>query len=257
MSLSQALASLSEFAFPLRCPSCGDAVMGGAHAGDAALCGPCWGRLRLPAQPACTACQQPLTSGTLTEQRLCDACASEGPGHDGIAAATIYGPVSRDMVLALKHAGRFALAGPMGRFMATRFAASGVASPVDPLVMPVPLHPTRLWKRGYNQSALLGKSFAERKRWDFIPDGLCRVKRTPSLDGLGREDRRLALLGAIGVNARAADRWVGREVVLIDDVVTSGATVSACVDALKSAGAGRVIVVCFARAVSHGRHDVD
>ncbi|QNE04204.1 ComF family protein [Croceicoccus marinus] len=253
MTLRQAIAPLVDFAFPPRCPSCGEAVLGSASDLDEGLCGECWGKLQLPGQPACRLCQVPLSSDQLTTEGLCGPCRTERPEHDGIAAATIYGPVSRELLLALKHAGRFALAGSMGRFLALRFAAAGLANPENPLVVPVPLHPSRLWKRGYNQSVLLGKSFAARMGWDFQPDVLRRRKRTPSLDGLDRMERRAVLEGAIEPVRR--DAVTGRDIVLIDDVVTSGATSGACVEALRSAGARRVIIACYARVALAERHE--
>ena len=220
-------------------------MLGSANGLDEGLCGSCWGTLQLPGQPACCLCQVPLSIDQLTVEGLCGPCRADRPAHDGIAAATIYGPVSRSLLLALKHAGRFALAGSMGRFMALRFAAAGLDPLEQPLVVPVPLHASRLWKRGYNQSALLGKAFARQKGWEFRPDVLRRRKRTPSLDGLNRAERRAVLEGAIQVGR--SHLVSGRDVVLIDDVVTSGATSGACVEALKSAGAKRVVIACYAR----------
>lgn len=253
MKLRQAIAPLVDFAFPPRCPCCGEAVLGSASDLDEGLCGSCWGKLQLPGQPACRLCQVPLSSDQLTADGICGPCRTERPKHDGIAAATIYGPVSRELLLALKHAGRFALAGSMGRFMALRFAAAGLKSPELPLVVPVPLHPSRLWKRGYNQSVLLGKAFADRMGWEFQPDTLRRSKRTPSLDGLDRMERRAVLEGAI--EAARRDAVAGRDIVLIDDVVTSGATSGACVDALRLAGAKRVLITCYARVALLERYE--
>lgn len=138
----------------------------------------------------------------------------------------------------------------MGRFLALRFAAAGIEGLVDPLVIPVPLHFSRLWKRGYNQSVILAKAFAVEKGWEFAPDALRRIRRTPSLDGLGRTERRACLDGAIVVSAKARAGIAKRPVVLVDDVVTSGATTDACIAALKAVGASRVVIGCFARVVN-------
>ncbi len=255
MTLRQIIVPIVDFAFPPRCPSCGEAVLGSADGFDEGLCGSCWATLQLPGQPACRLCQLPLSGDQFTGEILCGACRAQRPVHDGIAAATIYGPVSRELLLALKHAGRFALAGSMGRFMALRFAAAGLNALEKPLVVPVPLHPSRLWKRGYNQSALLGKTFSRQQRWEFRPDVLRRRKRTPSLDGLDRFERRAALEGAIEMTR--SDAGAGRDIVLIDDVVTSGATSGACVEALKAAGAKRVVVACYARVAYSEKGECD
>ena len=113
--------------------------------------------------------------------------------------------------------------------------------------MPVPLHRWRLWQRGYNQAALLARGIARKRECGLLVDALVRRKRTPPLRGLGRKARARALSGAIAVNQRRLGRIKGAQVLLVDDVLTSGATSDACVRALLGAGAAEVIVACFAR----------
>jgi predicted amidophosphoribosyltransferase len=111
----------------------------------------------------------------------------------------------------------------------------------------VPLHPFRLWRRGFNQSGLLAREIARLRGATLLVDGLVRRKRTPVLGGLGKAARARALSGAIASNPKRAARLKGARIVLVDDVMTSGATTNACVSALKRAGARKVIVACFAR----------
>lgn len=122
------------------------------------------------------------------------------------------------------------------------------------LVVPVPLHRWRLWSRGFNQSALLAHELAKRSGANLLVDGLTRTKRTPTLGGLGRNARARALSGAIGVNPARANQLAGAKVLLVDDVLTSGATSDACVRALKRAGAERVVIACFARVLDEALH---
>ncbi len=117
----------------------------------------------------------------------------------------------------------------------------------DWVIVPVPLHRWRLWRRGFNQSALLGRELAKATGATLLVDGLARSKPTPMLGGMGRAARMRALSGAITVNPRQAGSLHGKSVLLVDDVLTSGSTSDACVKALKRAGAGRVVVGCFAR----------
>lgn len=215
MVLKQAFAPLVDLVYPPRCPLCGEAI--GSQEG---LCTPCWATLEIP-------------SGL--------------PDADRITAATFYNDPARQLVLRFKHGRKIALAGMMARQIAARL-------PVlegEWLALPVPLHRWRLWQRGFNQSALLADELARRIGVDLLVDGLRRVRRTPSLGGLGREQRAAVLDGAIAINPHRAARIAGAQVLLVDDVLTSGATTSACVAALERAGAARVRIACFARVLDH------
>lgn len=186
-----------------------------------------------------------MGSAPAARSEHCFACREDPPRHAGIIAATLYDDASRQLILAFKHGGKIALAPLLARLIAARMdqAAEGM-----PLLIPVPLHRLRLWQRGYNQSALLARELAKAGKGELLVDALLRRKRTPSLGGLGSEERRLVLEGAIAVRRGAAARLSGRDVILVDDVLTSGATSNACVDALLGAGARSVKVACFARA---------
>jgi len=113
--------------------------------------------------------------------------------------------------------------------------------------VPVPLHRWRLWHRGFNQAALLAGHIARATGQRLVPDGLVRHRKTPSLGGLNRPARAAALSGAIRANPARAPLLAGAQVLLIDDVMTSGATTDACLRALRKAGAVRIRIACFAR----------
>ena len=174
---------------------------------------------------------------------VCAPCLASPPLHDGIAAATLYNEASRRLVLAFKHGRRIALADQLARLILPRIGQVGA----EWLIVPVPLHRWRLWRRGFNQSALLGREVAKAKGARLLVDGLVRRKATPMLGGLGRAARMRVLSGAIAVNPKRAGKIRGAKVLLIDDVLTSGSTSEACVKALKRAGAEQVVVACFAR----------
>lgn len=237
-TLAEALEPVLDLVFPPRCPSCGAGV--GRHGG---LCGECWSGLAIPAEPWCAACQRPFGEGGPAEGAICAPCLAHPPRHAGIFAATLYTPVSRRLVLAFKHGRRIAMAPMLARLIAARLPADGA----ERLIVPVPLHRWRLWSRGYNQAALLARELERLCKGRVMVDALERRRRTPSLGGLGARARRRALSGAITVRDSARAGIKGRDVLLVDDVLTSGATSDACVRALRKAGACSVQIACFAR----------
>ena len=139
--------------------------------------------------------------------------------------------------------------------MLARMIAARLPAP-DPeaLLVPVPLHRWRLWKRGYNQAALLARELEKLGHGKLSLDLLARRKATPPLGGLDRKARARVLSGAIV--ALTPDKVKGRDVILVDDVLTSGATTSACVTALHKAGARSVRIACFARVLDEAKDAV-
>lgn len=236
--IAEGLSPLVDLVYPPRCPICGDGV--GRQGG---LCIACWSELVIPGEPCCARCSRPFAPGAQEEQ-VCAPCLSDPPRHDGVFAATLYNEPSRKLVLAFKHGGKIGHAPLLARLIAAR-----LPEPTEdtPLLVPVPLHRWRLWKRGYNQAGLLARELEKLGKGAFVPDALVRKKATPSLGGLGRKARERALSGAIEVAARHRSRVKGKNIVLVDDVLTSGTTANACVSALLKSGARSVKIACFAR----------
>jgi ComF family protein len=226
-----------DLIFPPRCPLCGEAL-----AAQDGLCAACWQTLAIPGEPCCALCQRPFPDGTADELH-CAPCMAEPPIHDGIAAGTIYNAPTRRLILAFKHGRRIAYAPMLARLILARLR--GVDD--DWLIVPVPLHRWRIFSRGYNQSALLAAEIARATGARMIVDGLHRHKATPSLGPLGAKARARVLNGAIRLGQRHTEAFRGRNVLLVDDVLTSGATTNACVAVLRRAGAARVRIACFAR----------
>lgn len=220
------------------------------------LCAACWGDLAIPGDPSCRLCQRPFPDGA-PEGAVCAPCLASPPRHDGIAAGTLYNDAARKLVLRYKHGGHLALAPMMARLISARFAGPLHDVGEGWLWVPVPLHRWRLWQRGFNQSAVLSRELARLRGGRVLVDGLVRKKRTPTLGGLGRKARARALSGAIGVHPARGDRLKGANVVLVDDVLTSGATSDACVATLKRAGAARVVVCCFSRVLDEALNHAD
>ncbi|WP_340587672.1 ComF family protein [Erythrobacter alti] len=240
--VSETFAPLVDLIYPPRCPLCGDGL-----AAQKGLCSACWGTLSIPGEPACRKCQRPLADGEFDESQsstlTCAPCTARPPRHDGIAAGTLYNDAARKLVLSYKHGGRIALAPMLARLTSARLPVLDG----DWLAVPVPLHRFRLWKRGFNQSALLAHEISKLSRTELVVDGLVRTRATPALGGLGKVARANTLRGAIAVNPKRLPKLRGANIILVDDVLTSGATTSVCVKALKQSGAKKVVIACFSR----------
>lgn len=220
--LAQGIRPVVDLVYPPRCPACGVAIVD-----QQGLCAECWSSLDIPS------------------------AAVESGNTVPIHAATLYNDTSRKLVLAYKHGGRIALSRLLARLIAARLPDASAAT-VPALLVPVPLHRWRLWQRGFNQAALLARELAQLGKGDVLMDGLIRHRRTPSLGGLGREARDRALAGAISINPARAATMAGRDVILIDDVFTSGATSRACISAIRAASPASIAVACFARVEGGG-----
>ncbi|EPX77654.1 ComF family protein [Litoreibacter arenae] len=232
------LQSALRMIYPSQCLTCGAAVED-----DLSLCGECWRETHFIHGLTCRTCGVPLPGEDRLADVQCDDCMTIArPWHRG-AAAMMYRGKGRQMVLRLKHGDRTDLARPAAHWMAR--VAPPVAS--DALVVPVPLHWLRQLKRRYNQSALMAKIVSQRLGLTYLPDALHRPKATEVLDGKSRDTRFAALDGAILPHPKRALLLQDRPVLLIDDVMTSGATLAACTEACISAGARQVDVLVLAR----------
>lgn len=231
-----ALHAAIRFVMPSVCPRCGRSVEG------AALCASCWSQARFVVPPLCLRCGLPFDydAGGKT---WCGACIATPPAFRSARAALAYDDVSRDLILALKHGDRTDLVPLLVPHLLR--AGADLLSPAS-LLVPVPLHPRRLLARRFNQAALLALSLGGATGVPVAPRLLRRRRHTPSQGHLGASARRRNLQGAIALGKYEADLR-GIDIVLIDDVMTTGATVEACARVLLKAGAGDVDVLTVAR----------
>jgi ComF family protein len=175
---------------------------------------------------------------------LCETCQRHPPAWDRGAAAVIYEGAGRRVVLALKHGDRLDMVGPLAGWMEA--AGRDILRDAD-LIVPVPLHWRRLIKRRYNQSAELARRVSRLSGTPAAVDLLLRKRATTPQEGMGRETRAKNQAGAFAIKPALAGQIPGKSIVLIDDVLTSGATLSNCAETLREAGAARIDILVLAR----------
>jgi ComF family protein len=237
----RALLGLLDLVLPPRCLACGEIV-----ATQGRLCAGCWRGLTFLVPPQCRLCGYPLPHSA-ADAPLCGGCAQQPPPFDRARAALRYDEGARGLILAFKHADRTDSAPAFGRWLAQ--AGSELLADAD-LIAPVPLHRWRLLKRGYNQAAVLARALARESALPLLPDLLQRRRATRSQQGLSAQARLTNITAAsFRPHPWHARRLAGCRVLLVDDVLTTGATVGACARVLRRAGAAGVDVLTLARVV--------
>ncbi len=206
------------------------------------LCAACFGRLSFVTAPFCVRCGVPLAHAG--QGPICPACTARLPAFSAARAALRYDAGAQALILPFKHADATAHAGPLAQHMAR--AGAALLARAD-LVAPVPLHWRRLLARRYNQAALLSARLARMAGRRHEPDVLRRIRPTPPLGDRGAADRAALLDGVFALRRGASRLIAGRRVLLVDDVMTSGATVEACARVLLAGGAAAVEVLAAAR----------
>jgi ComF family protein len=230
-----ALAAL-DLVFPAVCPVC-DEVLGAGRRDP--LCGACWAAIPRLGPPGCARCGRPDSSMPGETDTPCVVCDAAPPAWDWALAGADYEGVVREALHALKFEGRRALARPLAALVLERV---GRRLDVDGLV-PVPLAPARERERGFNQASLVAERLAKALRCPVRPGWLRRVRPTAPQSELGAAERRSNVRGAFA----AAPAVAGQRVIVVDDVLTTGATVAECARALRAAGAAWVGVLTVAR----------
>lgn len=225
-----------DFILPPRCANCSIRVVSHGH-----LCPPCWGTLRPLAAPFCAHCALPFEFDASVGD-VCGGCLQKAPIFDWARAAVLYDDLGRKMVMQLKYSGAAAAVPAMTQMMIGALAGINVD-----VIIPVPLHRRRLLKRRFNQSQLLAADLAQRMDIPLDTFSLVKYRATESQGGLNKKARFKNVQASFVVAADRCSQITGKSIMLVDDVLTTGATASACASALKKAGAASVGVVTYAR----------
>lgn len=246
------LHALIDAVLPPRCAFTGNLVDSqGMVAAEA------WTKLSFISHPNCHNCGLPFDfapSGALSggEDMRCASCLVDPPEFSKARAAIVYDDASRDFILAFKHGDRTEHVVTMLPWLKT--VGADLWADTD-LIVPVPLHRWRLWRRRYNQAALMGRAVANMNGKAFMVDALDRTRPTPSQGHLKADERRKNVKSAFSVHPKRRSALQGKNVLLIDDVYTTGSTVRECARVLREAGAKDVFVLTLARVVRASRFD--
>jgi len=231
---------VADMVYPPRCPSCQSYV-----AADGNFCVPCFQKLQMIEAPLCACCGIPFVIAVEADT-LCPSCLDDRPVFDVARAALVYDAVSAPLVTALKFNDQWA---NLARYVQLMLRAGKPVFADADMLVPVPLHWRRLLRRKFNQSALLAYGISRETGLPCMPELLQRTLYTKPQMRMSREERLKNVKHAFAVPETMQEMLRNKIVVLIDDVVTTGATANACAKALKKAGAKEVRVLALARTV--------
>lgn len=235
------LSKFINLLMPPRCLNCG------VHVDEPYnICGECWGKLTFISQPHCVTCGVTMPESASPEAE-CLECIEHPPLFAKARAALEYNEHSTPLITRLKYSDQLQLAPLLTRWME---AAGKQLIPQADMIVPVPLHWTRLFTRKFNQAAILAQMLAQKSGKLYVPELLQRRRRTPPQARLTKSQRLKNVQGAFALHKRTKSEDIKDKVILlIDDVMTTGATIRACAKILKKSGAKKVFVLTAARTV--------
>lgn len=223
--------------FPSRCCNCGNLV------DTPGLCPTCWSKITWISEPKCAICGHPFP---LEIMPICSQCLADKPYFHKAVSVMVYDDSSKNMILAFKNSDATYLTEQFSKLM---YKVGSLEIESSDIIVPVPIHFLKRLKRKYNQSELLGRYISEISGVAYEPRILDKIKQTLPQEGLSGAKRRKNVAGSFGVNRRYEDLLKNKNVLLVDDVFTTGSTVNECAKILQEKGAKKVNVVTLARVV--------
>jgi ComF family protein len=247
MSLRQNLNQIINILLPPRCPITGDVV---ERVG--AISPTAWKNLTFISDPICTCCGIPFSIDMGTDEAidaslLCGECLTHQPSFHSARSSVLYDDFSKPMILSFKHGDALHLHTSLAPLLANLIPQD--LRNENSVIVPVPLHWTRLVKRRYNQSAVLAQSISDITGIVYCPDILLRTRSTPPQGHQSAKDRQKNVAGAFAINPKYQNNYTRKNFILVDDVYTTGATLNECAKTLQSSYDGHIHVVTLARAV--------
>ncbi|MDH3348408.1 MAG: ComF family protein [Desulfobulbaceae bacterium] len=239
-TLSFWLNSLRDLFFPAHCLNCHQRLLLGK---PPLLCEECLSQITFINSPQCTHCGRPFLKGV---NRLCGKCLISPPIYDQARSLALYKNPLSDLLTSLKYHGNLNVLATIGHLYQTKFNPTIFLEKPD-LIIPVPLHPTRLRERGYNQALFLATTCFPTQREKLQTNLLLRNKNTPPQTTLTGPQRRKNLVNVFSTNK--PELIAGKQILLVDDVLTTGSTVNECAQVLRRAGASKIMVFTAARSI--------
>ena len=228
-----------DLLFPPQCGLCREII-----ADNGEICGDCWQKLNFISDPLCNQCGYPHEFDMGAEAQ-CAACMANPPEFHGHRSALYYDEHSKRLVTDLKYYDKPIMVRRLAQWMSQ--SAPDWLMKENVLLIPIPLHRYRLWKRKYNQSALLAKEIARQYKLEVALEGVIRIRNSPPQASLPRTKRLGNLKNTFMLHPKLEAK--NRTIILVDDVMTTGATINACAKLLKKAGASRILCITLARTV--------
>lgn len=228
---------LKEMFFPSVCCGCGRFV-------DApGLCSSCWANINWINDPRCAVCGKPFPVEIMP---ICPNCSTNKPYFDKAVSVMVYDDYSKNMILKFKNADATYLTEPFAKMM---YKTAVLEIESSDTIVPVPIYFLKRLKRKYNQAELLGKYISNISKINYEPRVLEKIRKTIPQEGLSGAERRKNIAGSFGINLKYRDLIRDKDILLVDDVFTTGATVNECSKILKESGAKKVRVITLAKVV--------